>query len=322
MLDSSSLKKMGYENHQYQGWIKNIKGVLEELKKEDQQLKRVRVCVWKKSMERVLQNLRIENSIFIRENEKKSKKIQSLSNQIEEIKKENIKISEEIRKVFLLGSPLFDLTYEKYCSGFTRRVSLESGYHSIGSDLSNRSSLDGIEEEKSQSSNKSKLIKKNKLYKTWIHHIEARFGTCADPKLLDLKNLSFQKIELLEKDKEQEKRIYLLENYLIDTKENNLNLTKNKDDLQKASFWNDIHQYQFLNRLDIEEENTHEMQVDLKDLEKDLRTLKEKMIRLNPKIEEFTLSLEKTEKVISLFKSCTYIKSQIKMLTSLKKTIL
>ncbi|MFY9716144.1 MAG: hypothetical protein WAJ84_06070, partial [Candidatus Rhabdochlamydia sp.] len=54
MLDSSSLKKMGYENHQYQGWIKNIKGVLEELKKEDQQLKRVRVCVWKKSMERVL----------------------------------------------------------------------------------------------------------------------------------------------------------------------------------------------------------------------------------------------------------------------------
>ena len=181
-----------------------------------------------------------------------------------------------------------------------REISVESGYGShTESDVSNRSSIDSflgrVEEDPLQLSNYQKLIKKNGVYKAWISTVEERFGAYASSKLLDLKNLSFQKIKLIEKGKKQDKKLQSLEIQLIEAKEDKFALREDDHALQKVGLWKDIHQHQFLNQLEREEENINEIQKELEDIEKDINTLQEKVAGLNVPIETFTVCLEKTE---------------------------
>lgn len=307
-----------FENEQYKAWIKNIKTVLQECKKESI-LETMQISTWKKSVKTVLQDLTFENSLLIEENKKKNAKITSSLNKLEAIKKESSSIIHEIIDLTLLESPYIDDDMESHVlirpknymeedsATLIRQVSIESGYGSESettSRLSSSSSLGVIEEDNDtllQPSSHQKLVEKNKNYKTWIHAVEERFGSYSAIKneLFALQELSFQRIALIEKNKEQEERICLLETQIAEAKEDLFDLEENNKALHKTSLLKEIHQQQFLTQMELWEENTRQEQIELNKLEAFLK----KSATLNANIETFTKCLEQTTKLLSLLKS-------------------
>ncbi len=291
---------------------------LQELEKESILEKS---STWKKSVKMVLQDLTSGNSLLIEENKKKNAEIISSLNKLEEIKKENSSIIHEMINLTLLEPSCIDDNIESHVlirpknyreednATLIRQVSLESGYGSekeseVTSRSSSSSSL-GIIEENSDTllelSIHQKLIEKKKNCKIRINAEEERFSPnlAAKNELLALQKLSFQRMALIEKNKEQEERICLLEIQIAEAKEDLFDLEENNKALHKTSLLKEIHQQQFLTQIEIWEENTCQEQIELNKLEDSFK----KGSTLNANIETFTKCLEQTTKLLSLLKN-------------------
>lgn len=305
------------ENEQYKAWIKNIKIILHECKKESIQLKGMPIPISKQSVKIVLQNLTVENSLLIEENKQKNETIKFLLNKLEKIKKESSNIINALIKLTLSEATCIDVDRESLvpirCKNYMeeedavliRRVSAESGYGSdkeseVTSLPSFYSPLNVLEEDALLSGHQ-KLVKKNEKYKTRINVVEERFSSysAAKNEFLALKDLSFQKIALIKQNKAQEERICLLEIQVTEAKEDQLDLEENNRALCKANLLKEIHQRQFLNQIDIWEENISQEQTELNRLEASLKN----GATLNANIETFTKCLEQTKKLFSLLNS-------------------
>ncbi|MGL4539402.1 MAG: hypothetical protein ACRCU0_00275 [Candidatus Rhabdochlamydia sp.] len=292
----------------------------QELEKESI-LETMQISTWKKSVKMVLQDLTSRNSLLIEENKKKNAEIISSLNKLEEIKKENSSMIHEIINLTLLEPSYIDDNIESHVlirpknyreednATLIRQVSLESGYGSekeseVTSRSSSSSSL-GIIEENSDTllelSIHQKLVEKNKNCKIKINAEEERFSPylAAKNELLALQELSFQRMALIEKNKEQEERICLLEIRIAEAKEDLFDLEENNKALHKTSLLKEIHQQQFLTQIEIWEENIHQEQIELNSLENSFK----KGSTLNTNIETFTKCLEQTTKLLSLLKN-------------------
>lgn len=304
-LSTVGMGALKQENKQYKAWMKNIQTVLQELEKESP-LEIPQASTWEKSIKIVLQGLHSENNILMEENEKKKEKTKLLLDELEEIKKENYDIMHAIVDLALLEPQLIDTSteIEDFYAKLMRRDSIESGYGSEyvkESDASSRSSscnsFSSTEKEALlKLLDSQKLTKKNNGYKTRINALEQRFDMLSVSKneLLDLKWLSFQGVELIKQNKEQEKRIHLLEAELTEAKEDNFDLKEENSALRKANLWKKIYEYQ----LDIWQESACQEQIELKSIEASLK----KIAELNTSTELFTMCLNQTKKLISLLK--------------------
>ncbi len=323
----STIPDIKHENKQYRAWIKNIKTVLQNIQKPGVKKISDYKDEWETSIESILKNLSIENDHLIEECKKKNEKIRSLEELLRETEEENVEIidaidvlnqpaeSEEVIKRYSFSSSTETIVPEETSAKYARRISKESGYSSEESIYSSTETIVPEEPESvfmQTNMQITELEKKNELYKEWIDSLDKKLDSNLTLNLIkflmttnlkmpeDLKVPSFKNVELKQENKKKEKTIQSLETWLTEAEKDNFALREDSDALQKAGLWKDIYQHQFLNQLEIEEENTHEIQIELEGIEKDINALQEKMTRLHPSIETLTLCLKQTKKLVSL----------------------
>lgn len=322
----STIPDIKHENKQYRAWIKNIKTVLQNIQKPGVKKISDYKDEWETSIESILKNLSTENDHFIEECKKKNEKIRSLEEFLEKIEEENAEMidamdvsnqleSEEVIKRYSFSSSTETIVPEETSAKYARRISKESGYSSEESIYSSTETIIPEEPESvfmQTNMQITELEKKNELYKEWINSLDKKLNSNLTLIFIksskmdnlktfkDLKAPSFENVELKQESKKNEEIIQSLEAWLTEAKEDNLALREDSNALQKADLWEDIHQLQFLNWLDLGKEHTHGIQTELEGIEKDINALQEKMARLHPNIETFTLCLKQTKKLVSL----------------------
>ncbi|QZA58534.1 hypothetical protein [Candidatus Rhabdochlamydia porcellionis] len=293
----SEIPAIEYENRQYRAWIRNIKTALQEINDNG----------WKNSIKSILKELNIKNDHLIKEYERTAKEIQSLEELLEKIQEDNVEMvsiidsyQSEVSKESIKKSFFSSLT-----EAYTRRISKESGYDSQGS----ISSTETVVLEESDSVfvqahvQMKELEKKNKIYKEWINSLNRKLDYNYDFKLIKLSNLktfedlkspSFKKIELKQKNRENEKIIQSLEVQII----KNLEINATYQDLlsEEARFHRSKDAY--LDKLNELEERLNNEQKELEDL----GCYSEKVGQLHKNMETFTECLTQTKKLISLLK--------------------
>ena len=300
-LDSSFLcatkKNLEKENKQYKVWASSILSTLQKLKEEKISLKEVKVFQWKNSVGAVVQSLRLESGVLLEENKKKKERIQELLFQLEGIKIENAEIIYAMIQTLLtdaqvtesLASKEPDISNtEEDNSKLMRRISNESGYCSS-------------EEEDVLPDSIIRLKEKNNNYKIWIAAVKNRFKEHSDTHtLFDLQACSWEKADLIEKNKKKDERMQLLQEQLAQEKIDNLDLRKNNRALQDASLWKEIRNKQFLRLLGFSEKIVDKQKTELRSIQDDLENLQKKMAEWDQNAMQLTTCLQQTKELSTL----------------------
>lgn len=319
---SAMQEKIKQENRQYQAWIRNIKILLKNIQKSKIKTISEHRNEWKVSIENILKNLSIEIENLLEERKRTAEEIQFLEKLLEKMQKDKVEIINAIYRYHPLevsGESIYSSTEtilpeesdsssmetvvsEKTSTEYVRRISKESGYSSEESVYSSTETIVPESESVLMQTNTqiTKLEKKNKIYKTCIESLNKKLNANLTLNFIklsetDLKVLSFKKVELEQENKKNEEAIQSLEAQIAE----NIEINVAYQDLLSEEIY--LYKLDKLKeRLEIEEENTHE---ELKDIEKGINTLQEKVTELNPVIEKFTECLTQTKKFISLLKT-------------------
>lgn len=328
ILDTSfreEVNVVAQENRQYQALIRNIKILLKNIQESKVKTLSEHRNEWKVSIENILKNLSIEIENLLEERKRTAEEIQFLEKLLEKMQKDKVEIVNAIYRYHPLevseesiysstetivpeesdSSSMETVVSEKTSTEYVRRISKESGYSSEESVYSSTETI--VPESGSvlmqTNTQITKLEKKNKIYKTCVESLNKKLNANLTLNFIklsetDLKILSFKKVELEQEIKKNEEAIQSLEAQIAE----NIEINVAYQDLLSE----EIYLYKLdklkerLLNLEIEEENTHE---ELKDIEKGINTLQEKVTELNPLIEKFTECLTQTKKFISLLKT-------------------